>query len=305
MAKELWPADITTLTPADLLAKTAVGRENFAKLDQAAEASRAQTRADLADATDLERTMTLATTLASLLVFALVYRFARRLSTEVLQPVARLRESAGLLATGDLDHRFEVQRADEIGNLGTTFNAMADVISSSHRSLTLQASRDALTGLANRTAFHNRPEAALARPGRRDGTQAVVFVDLDDFKDVNDELGHAAGDEVLRAVAARLTDVVRLCDLVARLGGDEFALLVEGVEGPTVALEVAERAVAALAAPVEVSGTSVHVGASAGLAIRTESSDSDGLMREADVAMYSAKRQGKNQVHWYGQPVLR
>ena len=301
-SKELWPEDIATLSPAEFLAKTAKGRQNFAKLDEAAEASRAQTRKDLADATDLERTMTVGTALASLLLVALMLRFARRLSSEVLRPVATLRDSAGRLATGDLDHRVEVQRADEIGDLATTFNAMADVIASSHRDLTLQASHDALTGLANRTAFYDRLQAALAHPDRRDGTQAVLFVDLDDFKDVNDELGHAAGDEVLRTVAARLTDSVRPGDLVARLGGDEFALLLDGVHGAAVALDIAERAVAALSAPVEVSGNSVQVGASAGLAMRHDSSDSDDLMREADLAMYSAKRQGKNRVHRYGQP---
>lgn len=217
-------------------------------------------------------------------------RFARRLSSEVLQPVATLRDSADRLARGELDHRVEVLRADEIGDLGATFNAMADVIASSHRSLTLQASRDALTGLANRTAFHDRLQAVLAHPERRNGTQAVLFVDLDDFKDVNDELGHAAGDEVLCAVAARLVAAVRPGDLVARLGGDEFALLLDGVDGPAAALAIAERVVVALTAPVEVFGTSVHVGASAGLAMRHDASDSDALMREADVAMYSAKR---------------
>ncbi len=79
-------------------------------------------------------------------------------------------------------------------------------------------------------AFHSRLQAALSVPDRREGGQAVLFVDLDDFKDVNDRFGHDAGDEVLRAVAARLTEAVRPGDLVARLGGDEFALLLEGID---------------------------------------------------------------------------
>jgi diguanylate cyclase (GGDEF)-like protein len=298
-SKALWPDDITTVTPIDFLSRSAKGRDNFAMIDEAADASRAAGRADLAAAASRERTTSAATALASVLLIALVIRFARRLSGEVLRPVARLRDSAGRLAAGDLDHRVDVQRHDEIGDLATTFNAMAEVIATSHRDLTIQANHDALTGLANRVAFHARLQAALTRPDRRDGTQAVLFVDLDDFKDVNDELGHAAGDEVLRAVAARLSDAVRPGDLVARLGGDEFALLLEGVDDPDVAFDIGRRAVAALATEVSVAGTTVRVGASAGLALRYDTSDSDSLMREADIAMYAAKRQGKNRVERY------
>ncbi len=165
--------------------------------------------------------------------------------------------------------------------------------------LETRASTDSLTGLANRAAFRARLEAVLARPERRGGTQAVLFVDLDDFKDVNDTLGHAAGDELLCVVAARLHDTVRPGDLVARLGGDEFALLIDGVPDPDVALSVAERAVVALAAPVEIAGTWVHVGASLGLAMRHDDSDPESFMREADVAMYTAKGRGKNRVERY------
>ena len=298
-SKALWPDDITTLSPIEFFANAAKGRENFAMMDEAVAASQAKARDDLARAVALERNMTVATAIASLLLIALVIRFARSLSIEVLRPVARLRDSADRLATGELDHRVEVHRPDEIGDLAATFNSMAAVIADSHRNLTLQANHDALTGLANRVAFHARLQAALMAPDRRAGTQAVLFVDLDDFKDVNDELGHAAGDELLCAVATRLTDAVRPGDLVARLGGDEFALLLDGIEQPGVALDIAGRAVTALAAPVVVAGASVRVGASAGLAIRHATSDSDSLMREADIAMYAAKRQGKNRVERY------
>ena len=298
-SKALWPDDISTVTPIDFLSRSAKGRDNFAMIDEAADASRAGGRADLAAAASRERATSAATALANLVLIALVIRFARRLSHEVLRPVARLRDSARSLADGDLDHRVEVQRHDEIGDLATTFNAMAEVIANSHRDLTIQANHDALTGLANRDAFRGRLQATLTRPDRRDGTQAVLFVDLDDFKDVNDELGHAAGDEVLRAVAARLTEAVRPGDLVARLGGDEFALLLEGVDDPNLAFDIGRRAVASLATNVTVGRTTVRVGASAGLALRQDTSDSDSLMREADIAMYAAKRQGKNRVELY------
>ena len=297
----LWSGDIKVLTPAEYLARLSDGRQNFELIDEAAAASRDKARTDLEDAADLERLVTVVTAVATVLLVGLVVRFARRLSREVLRPVARLRDSAGRLASGELDHRVEVERTDEIGDLAKTFNSMAEVVASSHRTLTQQANHDALTGLANRAAFFTRLESALAAPDRRGGTHAVLFVDLDDFKHVNDHLGHACGDELLRAVATRLTAAVRPGDLVARLGGDEFALLLEGV--PDDALRIAERAVAALADPVEVAGTRVRVGASAGLAVRHETSDAHSLMREADIAMYSAKGHGKNRVEAYDPAV--
>ena len=292
--RALWPADITALTPTEFVAKSVQGRENFALLDEAAAASRAQARKDLDHAAGLERLVTVATVGAVTVLVGLVVVLGRRLSREVLRPVARLRDSAGRIAGGDLDHRVEVERRDEIGELAEAFNIMAGVLATSHRTLTRQANHDALTGLANRSAFFSRLEETLAEPDRRDGTQAVLFVDLDDFKQVNDALGHAAGDEVLSEVAARLADSVRPGDVVARVGGDEFAVLLAGI--PDDALRIAERAVGALRPPIEIAGRRVRVGASAGLAVRHEGSDAAGLLREADVAMYSAKSDGKDRV---------
>ena len=268
-------------------------------LEQAGEAGRARARDDIARARDLERIRMAALALIVILVSALLLRFARRLSAEVLRPVGLLRDSANQLAAGQLDHRVEFHRDDELGELAASFNAMAEAISGSQRRLTRQANHDSLTGLANRAAYHARLKDALGRPERRGGTQAVLFVDLDDFKDVNDTLGHAAGDQLLCVVATRLNDAVRPGDLVARLGGDEFALLLDGVPDHDVALAVAERVVAALAAPVELAGTWVHVGASVGLAMRQSDSDPQSLMRETDVAMYTAKGRGKNRVERY------
>jgi diguanylate cyclase (GGDEF)-like protein len=124
-------------------------------------------------------------------------------------------------------------------------------------------------------------------------------VDLDDFKDVNDTLGHAAGDELLRVVAERLSAAIRPGDLVARLGGDEFAILLDDLPDSELALAVAQRIVNALAESVRLGANAVHVGASVGLAMRHQHSTFDGLMREADVAMYAAKGKGKDRVEQY------
>jgi diguanylate cyclase (GGDEF)-like protein len=268
-------------------------------IDLANEPSLGVFNGDFDDAEHLDRIALAVIAGLVLSVLVLVLRLARRLSTEVLRPVGVLRDSANSLADGELDHRVVVDRADELGDLAVSFNAMADAIAGSQRQLRSEATTDSLTGLPNRAAFHTRLEAVLAQPERRPGQDAVMFVDLDDFKDVNDTLGHAAGDQLLREVAGRLAEAVRPGDLVARLGGDEFAVLLDGLPGPEVALTVAERIVAVLAAPVELGEHVTHVGASVGLALRADGSTFETLMRQADVAMYAAKGKGKNRVEQY------
>jgi diguanylate cyclase (GGDEF)-like protein len=289
--------------PAALATRGAAVSVNAPKvlslLDQAGSTSRDAVRVDLARAARLDREALAVLAVLELAAIGLAVRLARRLSTEVLRPVGILRDSANHLAAGELDHRIVVDRDDELGELAASFNAMAEAIAGSQRSLTVQANTDALSGLANRAAFHARLDAVLARPNRRSGDQAVLCVDLDDFKDVNDTLGHAAGDELLRVVAGRLSDAVRPGDLVARLGGDEFAVLLDGLIDPGLAVTVAERVVVALAEPAEIGQSWAHVGASVGLAIRQDDSTLDSLIREADVAMYTAKGKGKNRVERY------
>jgi diguanylate cyclase (GGDEF)-like protein len=164
-----------------------------------------------------------------------------------------------------------------------------------------QAFHDALTGLANRTLFADRVAHALDRrvgPGRL--RAAILFIDLDDFKVVNDSLGHPSGDLLLRTVTARLRRVVRPFDTVARLGGDEFAVLIEDLAGPEEAVTVAERFLEELAEPVDLQGTAVTIGASVGIALAdTASMTYDDLLREADVAMYRAKERGKATVETF------
>ena len=154
---------------------------------------------------------------------------------------------------------------------------------------------DPLTGLANRSLFFDRATHAIARLGRQSGEMlAVLFIDLDDFKKVNDTLGHARGDRLLALVAERLKTVVRTADTVGRLGGDEFALLLEGVTTADGAVVVAERALSLLTTPFELHGQSVNVSASIGIAVLANANKgADALIQEADAAMYEAKRAGK------------
>jgi diguanylate cyclase (GGDEF)-like protein/PAS domain S-box-containing protein len=154
-----------------------------------------------------------------------------------------------------------------------------------------EAHHDALTQLANRAKFHNRVQEAL-RGSRRTDDVAVLFLDLDGFKEVNDSLGHAAGDDLLVHVAERLRTSVRDDDLVARLGGDEFAVLVQSIVATADARTVAERIVAELRAPFTLGGREIHIAASIGLACAGDAADAEQLMRNADLAMYQAKSSG-------------
>ena len=166
------------------------------------------------------------------------------------------------------------------------------------KELTHQAFHDAVTGLANRALFTDRVNHGLARQVRDSMGLAVLFVDLDDFKTINDSLGHACGDEVLRIVARRLQDSVRPMDTVARFGGDEFAILLEDVERPAYVAEVAGRILATLATTFTVEGDrELFVNASIGIAVlegaEAMTTQADDVVRNADVAMYLAKRDGK------------
>jgi diguanylate cyclase (GGDEF)-like protein/PAS domain S-box-containing protein len=160
------------------------------------------------------------------------------------------------------------------------------------------AYHDDLTGLANRHSFHEKLRAAVEL-ARLDPSQrfAVLYLDLDRFKLVNDSLGHGAGNELLREVAARLRACVRPADLVARLGGDEFAALFEKVGDPQVALQLADRVLDQLSRPMHLLGTEITPGVSIGITFSDHSNRAaDEVMRDADLAMYEAKAAGRGRI---------
>jgi diguanylate cyclase (GGDEF)-like protein len=158
---------------------------------------------------------------------------------------------------------------------------------------TRDALHDPLTGLANRALFLDRLQHALSATGRHRTPLATIVLDLDGFKEINDSYGHSVGDELLCAVAKRLTDAVRSVDTVARLGGDEFALVIEDVDdaGKEIAIERVKRA---LAAPFLIQGQPRQIGGSFGMVLSRGNIDTpDAMLRRADMAMYAAKRKGK------------
>jgi len=162
-----------------------------------------------------------------------------------------------------------------------------------------QAFHDSLTGLANRALFGDRVSHALNRSVRRPNLFAVFLIDLDDFKTVNDSLGHAAGDDLLVEIARRLESCLRPEDTCARLGGDEFAVLIEDVTSPDDAVTVARRMLATMAEPLRVLGSDITVQASIGIALGVGVSSASELLRSADLAMYRAKGDGKSRYAIY------
>jgi diguanylate cyclase (GGDEF)-like protein/PAS domain S-box-containing protein len=165
-----------------------------------------------------------------------------------------------------------------------------------------QALHDPLTKLPNRLLLMDRAHQALARLHRSRGPIAVLFIDLDGLKAINDNLGHAVGDHLLVAVAERLAMTVRDSDTVARLGGDEFVILAEDLDSDAEAVAVAERVVHALQEPFRMGSIDIAVSASVGVSIsRRPDADPEDLLREADVAMYRAKRSGGHRLELFDE----
>lgn len=218
---------------------------------------------------------------------------ARRMSLRVVTPLAELRRAARTLGATEACEIIDVHQASaEVQLLADTIQDTAARLRISHGELREQAYTDVLTGLPNRQAFVEELERRFRQPEARVG---ALFIDLDDFKIVNDSLGHAAGDQLLYIVAARLRAAVREGDLVARLGGDEFAVLVSCENDAAAASVVADKVLAALDDDVLLDGTRMTVDCSVGVAVAGAGVDSaDDLLRDADFAMYMAKGRGKN-----------
>ncbi len=226
--------------------------------------------------------------------------------TMAMIPLVAIGRTVGLIEITSTRRNAFDARAVELATMLAGEAAMALENARLYDEIRHQALHDGLTGLANRALFRDRVEHAVARSRRTGQRVAVLFVDLDDFKALNDTHGHARGDEVLAIAAARVRDAIRPSDTAARHGGDEFAILIEDVVDEADALAVATRLAEALRQPIALGDREVRIAASIGVAVAGDGAtdSADDLLRNADVAMYAAKHGSRGGAEVF-RPALR
>jgi diguanylate cyclase (GGDEF)-like protein len=264
------------------------------------ELQEAEANQNLKHADQLQQLLLLVTVPFSFLIALLLAQQTSRKIAQPIQEITAVAHQSALEANFDL--QAPVTSRDELGTLATSINHLIaqvklvlDQKQQIQQRLSYQATHDTLTGLPNRAFFHERLQAAIAFQAQNpDSLFAVLLLDLDQFKSINDSLGHPVGDQLLIAVASRLSDCLSVSDTLARLGGDEFAILLGGVEDPEQAIQAAERLQTALLKPVILEQQHIQVTASIGITTnQSETTSLDHLLRCADLAMYRAKEMGK------------
>jgi diguanylate cyclase (GGDEF)-like protein len=238
----------------------------------------------------------------ALIVVSAMY-LSRRMINNIVGPLQTLANVAyAVRRRRDFEQRVPAAEISELNDLGENFNALLDELArwqahleNEKASLEHRASHDALTGLPNRAFFEDRLSRAVFDAEQRGMRAAVLFIDCDRFKDINDGFGHAAGDAVLVSIAARIKAQVRESDLAVRLGGDEFALLIAPIRDAADAVPIADSLIASMCTPIALpGGESIMASLSIGVAIYPEhASDITGLLHKADEAMYTAKSIGR------------
>jgi len=251
----------------------------------------------------------LITFIAILLTSAFIFSTLRML---LIRPIQKLGHAASEMGRGQMLVPIEVNSNDEIGDLAKTFREMGKNLNHYHQQVHYVAYHDSLTGLPNRKMFKDYLTRAAAEARRNLQELTILFLDLDNFKRINDTMGHQAGDKLLKAFADRLSGCLRETDvlahpgsetageLVARLAGDEFIILLPKTAGPVDAQKVAIRIIESLTEPFIIDQQELYISTSIGIALfPTDGADGNELLKNADIAMYSAKKLGRNNYQYY------
>lgn len=220
--------------------------------------------------------------------------------TLLTRRLAQLTEAADLIGRGDWGTRIEHKGRDEIGLLAESFNRMAGNLEGMVSKLSYQANFDSLTGLPNRTLLADRLQQAIAVGNRLDRHLAVMLLDLDNFKSINDTSGHHIGDILLKEVSLRLSGMIRKSDTLARLGGDEFVVVSTNLNNFNEAARIAEEILLRLQEPFQIANQEIFITVSIGIAGYPQDGASfDLLLKNADIAMYHAKKEGRNTYQFF------
>lgn len=225
----------------------------------------------------------------------------------LVRPIRQLADAAHAIEVGDYNgERMVSERQDEVGELVRAFSSMSDSIARHDRDVRRMAYTDSLTGLTNRLAFRESLDHRLMMLRGAGRQLALLFADIDDFKRVNDTLGHEAGDEVLQQFANRIRDAVEVMGgddaLLARFGGDEFVILIQDGDVRAAATRLSEKLVAELGRPIAIQDRQVFLGTSIGITLFPEdAAGATALMKNGDIAMYQAKVAGKNCYRFYSR----
>jgi diguanylate cyclase (GGDEF)-like protein len=221
------------------------------------------------------------------------------LLTYLFRPLKQVATQMRAMAQGDLPlGHLPVVRQDEVGAMVIGFNELVDKLQQSESRMRYLAHHDALTSLPNRMAFQQSLAQSVALADRQNASLALLFIDLDGFKKVNDTFGHDIGDQLLVQVATRLHDCVRASDMVGRLGGDEFVLLLTDDPSAAQAAQIADKVICAINKPYVIPGARPVLGASIGIAMYpAHAKTADQLLIVSDTAMYVAKRAGGGRHH--------
>jgi len=251
------------------------------------------------------------TLIAILLTAAFLYSALKIL---LIKPILQLSHAASEMGRGKLLVPIDVDSNDEIGDLANTFKEMGQNLNHYHEQVRYVAYHDSLTGLPNRKMFKDYLTRSTGEARRNFQKLAILFLDLDNFKRINDTMGHPAGDKLLKSFADRLSDCLRKTDVIshavnedtpeflARLAGDEFIILMPRTAGPTDAQKVAKRILDSLGKPFRIDQQELYVSTSIGIALfPNDGGDSNELLKSADIAMYSAKKLGRNNYQYYSK----
>jgi diguanylate cyclase (GGDEF)-like protein len=217
-------------------------------------------------------------------------------SKTITEPIVLLTKmTKKIMKEKDYNTSIPISSEDEIGSLSSSFNEMMSQIRIRDLSLRNLAYYDRVTGIANRHFFEERIVQSVHNAGQYGSNCYLLMIDLDDFKIVNDTLGHHIGDVLLKTVSQKLSAILRMDDCIFRIGGDEFAVIVEHIENEDSVKQIAQKIIESISTPVDLEGHIVKVGASIGISsFPTHSTDVITLMSTADTAMYVAKGKGKN-----------